>query len=220
MITKEKIKFISSLQQKKYRDLHQSFVVEGEKVVNEVLNSDFVGMEVLATSQWIPAKEFDGELTRISEKELSRISGLKSPNKVLAVVCQKEVEEKVEIDQEEFVLMLDGINDPGNLGTIIRTADWFGISQVICSTDCCDVYNPKVVQATMGSMTRVQVEYHNLAVILNELVQEIEVYGTLLNGEDARNIEIEKKGGVLMIGSESQGISTELLPFIPQNVRK
>ena len=142
MLTKNQIKLIRSLSIKKNRQKHGLFIVEGEKLVNEVLSSDWQVQEVYATKEWLG----DNAII-ISNNDLNRISSLKSPNKVLAIVKAKKSSLKI---MSNTVLALDGIKDPGNLGTIIRIADWFGIKDILCSNDCVDYLNPKVVQSTMG----------------------------------------------------------------------
>ena len=217
MISKSQIQFIKSLTISKFRKAHKKFIVEGPKLINELAISSFTIEGIYAQSTWIKSNRFrfpnDTQIIEVSEKELSRISGLKTPNQVLALV---HMSENIQPDSNTFndlVLMLDNISDPGNMGTIIRTADWFGIQQIICSDSCVDIYNPKVVQATMGSLFRVSVYYANLKNYLDKLPSGQNVYGTLLQGENIYHANLANKGFIL-IGNESRGISKDLIPFI------
>ena len=200
MLSRNQIKFIQSLKQKKNRQEAGVFVVEGEKVVREFLRSDWVVDKVYATADW------EGGAERISTKELSRISFLKSPNKVLALV--KMPKEKQTVDGD-LILALDGVGDPGNLGTIIRLADWFGVRHILCSTDCVDAYNPKVVQSTMGSLARVQLQYIDLEESLTEYVG-YQKYAAVMGGVDLFQT-VKSKKSILVFGSESHGISESIL---------
>lgn len=214
MISKSQISLVKSLHQKKYRKEHQLFIVEGFKAVSEFLNSDFVINTIFCTP------DFSAKVANLSNKqktyevsinELEKISALQTPQGILALVKTPKNIEAVANDIEEMVLVLDGVQDPGNLGTIIRTADWFGFSQIICSLDCVEVYNPKVVQATMGSLTRVRLSYQNIATLLANT--ELPIYGTLLRGDNIFNTQWHQKG-FLVLGSEGKGISDEILRLI------
>src|SRR5215212_3940594 len=186
MISKSQVKYIQSLGQKKHRDEEGVFIAEGPKLVKELLQNDQAEVRhVYALGEWIEINErsLRGiDALPVDQQELERISQLTTPNKVLAVVKKFETPEAIDV-KGKISLVLDTIQDPGNLGTIIRTADWFGLSQVICSTDCADVYNPKVVQATMGSIARVKVFYVDLIDWLNAQ-QDIRIYATMLEGKD------------------------------------
>lgn len=212
MLSKNQIRFIKSLQQKKFRTQHACFSVEGPKMVDELLRSAFTMRNVFGTSDWIDHHKknysLKDKLVEISEKDLSRISSLKTPNQVLAVV---DIPERIATrtgDLSGLVLALDGINDPGNLGTIIRIADWFGIGQIICSEDTVDVYNPKAVQASMGSLFRVQVVYTDLAEFLKNPGLKLPKFGAVMDGENIYNKKLPAEG-LLVIGSESHGIRPE-----------
>lgn len=214
MISKSQISLVKSLHQKKYRKEHQLFIVEGFKAISEFLGSDFVIDSIYCTPN------FSAKMANLSNKqnvcevsinELEKISALKTTQGVLAVVQIPENEYVSPKNLEEIVLVLDGVQDPGNLGTIIRTADWFGFKKIVCSEDCVEVYNPKVVQATMGSLTRVSVSYQPLHDLL--LASENPKYGTLLQGENIFTTEFASKG-FLILGSEGKGISEEVLPLI------
>ena len=198
------IKFINSLNRKKNRDESGLFIVEGVKVVNELIDSEYQIEKIYATENWGSDITFE----KISPKELGRITQLKSPNKVLALAKKPE---NLEILNNTTSIVIDHVNDPGNLGTIIRTADWFGIRQVICSEESVDVFNSKVVMATMGSLFRVNVVYTNLEKYLSET--KIPVYGALLDGESIYNTKFENPS-LLLLGSESHGIDKKLFPFI------
>ena len=221
MLSKNQIKFIRSLHQSKFREQHGLFLAEGPKVVEELLHSPFRISMVLALESWLNANPLKNnpeiELIAVSEKELERISALVTPNEVLAVVRMPEFTENEPLPEKELILVLDGMRDPGNLGTIVRTADWFGIPRVICSEDCVGIYNPKTVQATMGSIARVKVTYTDLEGLFSQLPAGIPVYGAMLDGEDMYNNELSARG-YLLIGSESHGISSHLHPYITNPV--
>ena len=214
MISKNQIKYIRGLSLKKNRIKEQCFVVEGEKCLVELLNSSFEVVELFALKDWIDENKavFD-EIQVVSFKELERISNLKSPNKVLAVVNLK----KQEILQQEsaVTLVLDDINNPGNLGTIIRMCDWFGVKQIICSKNTADIYSPKVVQSTMGSLFRTQITYADLSTYLAEVTTPI--YGAYMNGENVKDIKINQKAHLVM-GSEANGISEKVEKYISKKV--
>jgi TrmH family RNA methyltransferase len=205
VLSTNKIKFIKSLQQKKYRIENGLFVAEGEKIVNEALTfvpESIVG--VYHTSDYHVSKnETNHEI--ISDKELSRISGLKSPNKCLALI-RTGFQPKVS-DNNTGTLVLDGIQDPGNLGTIIRTADWFGIKKIICSEDTVEFYNSKVLQATMGSIFHVEIAYTNIKEFLS--AADNNIYGAVLDGKNL-NENIFEEDPIIVIGNESKGISIEV----------
>lgn len=214
MITSNQKKFVKSLAQKKYRTEYNCFVVEGVKLVEELLQSDFEVMEIYATLNWIENNPSVNS-EQVSLKDLSIISSFKTANEVLAVVKQKQF---FTIDySKHFSIALDNVQDPGNLGTIIRTADWFGIKTVVCSVDTVDVYNPKVIQATMGSLFRVNVVYIDLIEFF-EQNKDLSVYGALLDGDNVYLKTLNKKGSVLLMGNESKGISEPLLPFVTDKI--
>ena len=207
MLSRNQIKFIKSLKQKKFRLQHQLFVVEGEKIVNDFLNSDWKIEQIYATKEW------EGDAVEVSIKELERISSLKTPNKVLAII---KMPQRKSVISGNLVLALDNIKDPGNLGTIIRLADWFGIQHIICSQNCVELYNPKVVQATMGSLCRIQVQYLNLKSTLENMT-DYDICAAVMDGKSIFSVEKSEKRIILM-GSESHGISTELLEIAHQRV--
>ena len=214
MISAREKKFVNALKQKKYRGEHQYFVVEGSKMLGELLQEDFKIRQVFAIGSWIE-KHPEIDAVEISEKELKSISSLKTPNEVLAVVQQKE-NRLIDVSNT-LSIALDEIQDPGNLGSIIRTADWFGIKNIVCSSNSVDVYNPKVIQATMGSFFRVNIVYQELTEFFTNNA-DLKVYGALLDGENIYQKEIDTKGLVLLMGNESKGISNELMPFITDKI--
>ena len=209
MITKNQIKFIKSLSLKKKRIKEQLFIAEGEKVVSELLRSDFEIKNIYATKEWEVSND---NITQISNAELQKISNLKSPNKVLAVVQFKN--HKI-IKHEGITLVLDEINDPGNLGTIIRMCDWFGVKQIICSKNTVDIFNPKVVQSAMGSAFRVKVNYTDLENYLSDITTPI--YGAFMDGKNLKEVKIPKSAHLVM-GNEANGISAEINKLITDKV--
>lgn len=213
MITANQKKFVKSLAQKKFRTEYNCFVVEGEKLVHELIDSDFEIEVMYALKDWIEENQHD-KAEEVSAKELASISLLKTPNQVLAVVKQKK--EPLPNTINSFSIVLDKIQDPGNLGTIIRTADWFGIKTIICSDDSVDVYNPKVIQATMGSIFRVNVYYTCLKEYLSNI--SLKVYGATLNGKNLCEQKLDKDNSVLLMGNESKGISEDIMPLVTNQV--
>ncbi len=218
MISKSQISLVKSLQQKKFRKETQLFLVEGIKAVIEFFNSSFVLHSVYTLSEFVPklAKlSHKQKVFEVSINELQKISFLQNPQGVLAVF---EIPKNINFDPEkinDLVIVLDGIQDPGNLGTIIRTADWFGFKNIICSLDTVDIYNPKVVQASMGSLARISVNYIDLCNLFSK--NALPVYGTLLDGENIFKCDFEQRG-YLIFGNEGNGISNKLKPFISRAI--
>ena len=213
MISKNQIKFIKSLSLKKNRVKLQLFVAEGEKIVNELLSSKFEIEHIYATKQFSGINSGEkSAITVVSNAELSRISNLTSPNNVLAIVkvSQKELENNTGI-----TLVLDDVNDPGNLGTIIRMCDWFGVTQLICSNNTVDCYNPKVVQSAMGSLFRVNITYLDLATYLDNI--DTPIYGAYMNCVDVKEKEFPKQSHLIM-GNEANGISESISKYITNKV--
>ncbi|TXG38679.1 TrmH family RNA methyltransferase [Seonamhaeicola maritimus] len=209
MLSKSQIKLITSLKQKKYRLQHELFVVEGVKTIKELLQSNLVLHKLYTTETFnIDAKD---EIL-ISEADLKRISFLKSPNKALAVFKIPEVKQ---IDKSKLIVALDDVRDPGNLGTIIRLCDWFGIRDLICSKETVDCFNPKVIQATMGSITRVNISYIDLASFLKD--NQTTNYGAFMDGKNVYQTNLLEKG-VLVMGNEANGISQEIESVINERV--
>ena len=215
MLSKNEVKYIQSLCHKRQRDDDKVFVAEGPKLVQELVLANVDILHIYGLKHWIDTRETHSfPVTEISPVELEKISQLQTPNQVLLIARQiLPVSEPV--IKNQCILALDGIQDPGNMGTILRIADWFGIKQLVCSLDCVDIYNPKVVQSTMGSITRVQCWYTNL----NEWLAGVEVpiYGALLNGKNVYEVE-KMKEGILVIGNESKGIRSDVLSLITHPV--
>lgn len=204
MISKNQIKFIRQLEQKKFRHREGLFVAEGTKVVGDLLKAGYIPHSLYATPDWIACHSV-AEATEVTDDELTRLSFQQHPQQVLALFPIPEPADLSPLTSH-LSLLLDGVQDPGNLGTIIRIADWFGISNIICSEDTVDAYNPKVVQATMGSIARVNIIYTNLLELLDGLPADFPVYGTLLDGENIYTQELTPHGLIIM-GNEGNGIS-------------
>jgi len=203
MVSKNQIKFISSLHQKKNRIANQLFLAEGIKVIQELLKSNFIVEHIYSTEPL-----FDGIAINlksiVSESDLKKISALSTPNNCLAVF---KIPTSLPILDKGLILALDDIRDPGNLGTILRLCDWFGISQVICSEQTVDLYNPKVVQATMGSISRVNVNYVNLKSFLEN--SSLPIFGTFMDGSNVYK-QVLPKDAIVIMGNEANGISQEI----------
>lgn len=221
-LSKNRVKFLNSLKLSKFRKQHQQFIAEGSMLVLEFITCSFEVVEVYALNEWIVEntmllKEKKITVSEVSQNDLQKISALKTANVVFAIVNMPARKPEAEELFESLVLVLDDIRDPGNLGTIIRIADWFGIKNIVCSIESVEVYNPKVVQATMGSLSRVDVFYTNLVDFLKRTPKEITIYGTLLDGEKIQSKKLTDKG-VIIIGNESKGISDKLLPYINERL--
>ena len=206
-LSKNHIKLITSLQQKKYRQKYKLFVAEGVKVVNELLDSDFELELLFATNEYKHLSMFD-KTVDVSNIELKKISQLKTPNKVLAVF---HIPESKLIGANGLILALDAINDPGNLGTIIRLCDWFGIENLVCSKDTVDCYNQKVVQASMGSLTRIQIMYTDLQSYVSS--SKLPVFIADMDGENVYKTSLPKEA-ILIMGNEANGISDEIRALV------
>lgn len=222
MISKATGKFIKSLQVKKYRKEEQSFIVEGAKSVAELLCSDFEVKWLAVTDDFLQLhsnvlSNRHIEWTEASAKELGQLGTFQTNDGALAIASMKPNQPLTV--QNEYALILDDIRDPGNLGTIIRTADWYGIDKIIASEETADFYNPKVISATMGSFCRVQLYYGNLVEYLN--TTHLPVYGTFLNGKNIYTVDFEK-AGLIAMGNEANGISTEVgqLVTVPITIPK
>lgn len=203
MLSKNQIKLITSLQQKKYRFANQLFFAEGIKVIQELLVSNFELVHLYSTKDDFEEVANDKK-TVISESDLKKISALSTANTCLAVF---KIAVEKPIIQSGLILALDSIRDPGNLGTILRLCDWFGINQIICSNETVDIYNPKVVQATMGSIARVNVNYLDLNTFITQ--SNIPIFGTFMDGDNIYKSVLPQEGIVIM-GNEANGISQEL----------
>lgn len=220
MASKATISFIRSLQQKKFRLKEKAFVVEGPKLVNELFRSGYKVLNVYALASWVAEPHITATIEVVSEKEMEQMSALQTPNKVLAVVAIPDDTHQFTVPTSGLHLLIDQIQDPGNLGTIIRIADWFGFQSVICSLDTVDVYNPKVIQSTMGSIFRIPVIYDALPDVLvkNTLGPKLTIYATLLEGKNMYSERLSENGFVLM-GNESRGLNPMLLPFVNKAIR-
>lgn len=219
MFSKNKAKFIKSLQIKKFRTEYKQFLTEGAKSVLELINSDYVIQDLLVTGRF--AREYSKILSGltikteiISEQELSSISSFTSNNAAIAVASVKE-NLPLKITKNEYALLLDDIRDPGNLGTIIRIADWYGITKIICSDTTADFYNPKVISSSMGSFTRVNSYYCNLSEFLSN--NTLPVYAADLEGKDVHHFNFAQ-GGYILMGNESEGLSTKIKKHITEKI--
>jgi len=214
VISKAQIKFIKSLQIKKFRNEHKQFIVQGKKNILELLKSNHKLEQLYVTESFFHESRLsNNNFELVSQKELEQISSFQSNNAGLAIV--KIPENEYLTVNNDWILVLDQVKDPGNLGTIIRIADWYGINKIVCSEDCVDVYNPKVISASMGSFCRVKVFYTELESYLNK--QSEVIFGALLEGSSVYQANKFKKGYLLM-GNESQGISSNLKKFISHKV--
>ncbi len=216
MISKSTAKFIKSLQIKKQRKVEQLFVVEGTKSVIEVINSDYEVKMLLGTDTFFQNNtiDFEGERQAVKQELLESIGTYKSNDSALAVV-QMKVDEFENFPKDHFSLVLDDVNDPGNLGTIIRLADWYGIATIVASPGTADLYNPKVISSSKGSFTRVNVYYENLDKVLSQT--QLPKYGAFMDGMNIHSTEFPK-AGILVVGNEANGISKSLEELIDYKV--
>lgn len=219
MLSKRQSKYFKSLQLKKYRQVEGMFLVEGAKGVEEVLASSYEVESLIGTTEYLsnlpkPLKDKAQEVLEAKENDLVQVGTFKSNKTAIAVVKMKQATAVSSIS-DKLMLALDGVNDPGNLGTIIRIADWYGIQTIICSPDTADVYNPKVINSTMGSFTRVDVVYTDLKIYLSNSRKR--VYGALLEGQSIYSSSLEE--GVILMGSESHGISKELRDLVTDPIK-
>ena len=214
MLSKSQIKLITSLKQKKYRQQHGFFVVEGIKTIKELLQSNWVLHALYTTESFNNSANPDNyrDEVLISETDLKRISFLTTPNKALAVF---KIPESIPIDHNGLILALDSIRDPGNLGTIIRLCDWFGVKDLVCSKETVDCFNPKVIQATMGSITRVNISYVDLVAFIKE--SEMPIYGAFMEGEMLYTKKLSPKA-ILVMGNEANGVSKEVEALINEKI--
>ena len=211
MFSKNQIKLISSLQQKKYRFANQLFFAEGAKVIQELVKSNFE-LEHLYTTKEDFASIPSEKKTIINENELNKISALSTPNSCLAVF---KIPSETSIIESGLVVALDSIRDPGNMGTILRLCDWFGIKQLICSKETVDIYNPKVVQATMGSIARVNVNYIDLENYLDKT--KLPVFGTFMDSENIYKTDLPQEG-IIVMGNEANGISESIEKLVTKRI--
>ncbi len=220
MLSSTQIKYLQSLRMKKFRDQHGVFVAEGEKIVGELLQSGLQTEMLCALPGWLEKWQPESAGTAcfpVDQKTLARISSAKSPNQVLAVVAKPPNQLPDTFAADEVILLLDRIQDPGNLGSIIRTADWFGIRQVICSPGTADLYNPKVIQSTMGSFIRTRVSYGELPAFIRKHQGQMRFYGSFMDGHDVFAAALRFPAAIA-IGNESQGISGEVAALLDERL--
>lgn len=218
MLTKSEIQHVKSLRTKKFRQKYNQFVVEGEKAVAELLLSGFIVDDIYGVEEWQLKNrvKFKGiNLTTVSPKELEKLSGFEQPNKALALVQIPTNNFSDDVFKQPVTIALDFIQDPGNLGTIIRTADWYGVKNILCSENCVDAYSPKVINATMGSFARVNVHYINLEEVLAPLGNT--VYACVMDGESLYTIK-PQQNSIVLIGNEGKGISEHLLKIAEKKI--
>ena len=211
MVSKNQIKLITSLVQKKYRKQHQLFFAEGTKVIQELLQSNFE-LDHLYITKPMFSDVSESKKTIISDSDLKKITALATANDCLAVF---KIPQEKQIVNSGLIVALDDIRDPGNLGTIIRLCDWFGISQIVCSEQTVDLYNPKVVQATMGSIARVNITYLDLESYLAEA--KTEIFGTFMDGENLYKRQLPTSG-IIVLGNEANGISKIIEEKVTQKI--
>ncbi len=209
MVSKSQIKLITSLQQKKYRDKEGLFIAEGPKITSELIDA---GLKLHSYFSTEISELHANDNYLVTEAELQKISGLKTANKSLALF---EIPNQKTALSEGLIVALDAIRDPGNLGTIIRLCDWFGVTQIVCSLDTADCYNSKVVQATMGSIARINVQYLDLTEYLNN--SSLPVYGGLLNGSNIYTTMLPKQA-IIVMGNEANGISEDIINFLTHKI--
>jgi len=218
MLSKSQISLIKSLHLKKFRNIHKLFIVEGLKSITEFIHEDYTLHSIYYLPEMSPKvvnflQDIKGN--EISSNELKKISALTAPQGILAVFKIPQYDFNLEDLRSKFTFALDFIQDPGNLGTIIRTADWFGLSTLICSMDTADIYNPKVIQASMGSLSRIKVFYCDLKELLSTC--RLKVYGAVLNGKSLYESNFNDEG-IILLGNEGSGIRPDLIPFISERI--
>jgi TrmH family RNA methyltransferase len=208
MISKNRIKFIHSLEHKKNRNKEGLFVAEGPKIIDDLIAICQPEL-IIATEEWLESHVIDRriETNIVTETELSKVSFLHTPQSVMALFPIPKYIVNTDCLHNNLNLVIDGVQDPGNMGTIVRIADWFGISNIVCSNDTVDVYSPKVIQATMGSILRVNIGYTDLIPFLSKVPSDYPVYGTLLDGNDIYKEKLSSSG-IIIMGNEGNGISS------------
>ncbi|SDL12182.1 RNA methyltransferase, TrmH family [Pedobacter sp. ok626] len=219
MLSKSQISFIKSLHQKKYRKENGIFIIEGIKSIEEFIQSNYQIHSIYYLAQYhslLPTLPANIKLFEVNNAELDKISTLQTPQGILALVNipKPPVLNLVDL-KNSFTLVLDGVQDPGNMGTIIRTADWFGFKHIVCSNNCVEVYNPKTVQATMGSLSRVNIYYEELPLVLKNI--KMPIFGAVLDGKSMYKTDWGNEG-LVILGNEGQGISPEVIKLITNPV--
>jgi RNA methyltransferase, TrmH family len=217
MISKTKIKLIKSLSQKKFRDETGLFIAEGSKLVLDLAPA-FQCSILAATNEWLTEHKFKAdEIIELMPDEFNKISNQKSPQGVTAVFRKPNYDYNLQELSQKLSLALDDVQDPGNLGTIIRIADWFGISDIFCSEHSADAFNPKTVQASMGALARVKIHVVNLAEFIKSYQSQMPIYGTFMNGENIYNKTLTSNG-IIVMGNEGNGISPEIENLIIEKI--
>lgn len=214
MLSRSESKYIQTLSHKKQRDIERLFIAEGPKLAEELLTANAAIKKIYATEAWANNNATTINTTIVSDEELQKISNLQTANEVLLLVEMPEPNSLLKFENT-ITIALDGIQDPGNFGTIIRIADWFGVEQIICSHDCVELYNSKVIQSTMGSFLRVNIVYCDLEQSLTNA--KVPVLGALLSGSDIAKMD-KLKEGIIVIGNESKGIRKNILPLINNKI--
>ncbi|MCU0378174.1 MAG: RNA methyltransferase [Bacteroidales bacterium] len=223
IMTRHQAKMVLSLQKKKVREESSLFVIEGDKVVREYMLAGNRVILLAAKPEWLDGEPetvtgMADEIVTVSYDDLRRISSLKTPHNVLAVAAMKTTDFSAEILADGLTIALEYVQDPGNMGTIIRIAAWFGIKNIICSADCVDVYNPKVIQATMGAFLHVRVYYVSLDKVLkNAQEAKMPVYGATIDGKSIYDCKLNSHG-IILLGNESKGISDGLLQHVTDRI--
>jgi TrmH family RNA methyltransferase len=223
MLSKAKMSFILSLQKKKSREEERLYVIEGDKMVKEFLAARMPVKILIAKPEFLNSlplvhKEGVTEIIPASYEELKRMSSLKTPHNAMAVIEIQDVKTDIGMPAEELCLALDCVQDPGNLGTIIRAAAWFGVRNIFCSENCVDVYNPKVIQASMGAIMHVNVHYLDLSSLFKSVREKkYKIYGAMIEGESIYSGKLGKDG-IILLGNESKGISEELIPYVTDRI--
>jgi TrmH family RNA methyltransferase len=225
VLSRNRIKYLSSLKIKKFRNLHGQFIIEGDKIIRDILQNGIPEIrQLIATPEWLAdhqslLSEGIGEIAEAEAHDLSRISALETPAPVMIVMDIPQVQPDWQEISNSWSLVLDNIQDPGNVGTIIRSADWFGIRNIICSASCADCFSPKVVQASMGALLNLKVHYADLTVMMERLSHDAayKIYGTFMQGMPVYELTPAAKG-LIVFGNEARGISKELLPFIQARI--
>ncbi len=217
MLSKKQITFFNSLKLKKYRKKNSLFFAEGQKIINDMIASGLIPKYIVTTIENLSDQYPTIELITAKQNDLNKISNLKTSTDLFAVFEMPENYFDFNVLNKNLILFCDNIQNPGNLGTIIRTADWFDINQIICSDNTVDAYNPKVVQASMGSIARVNICYVNNDDFFNKIDKNIEVYGSFLEGENIYHTEL-KSSGIVVIGNEGNGISENMLKYITKRI--
>lgn len=211
MVSKNQIKWITSLQLKKYRLEHQLFIAEGVKVIQELLQSNFVLEDLFATEEVFNSFSVKNK-TVVTEVEMKKITALSSPSSCLAIF---QIPKEIKISNKGLIVALEDIRDPGNLGTIIRLCDWFGIEQIVCSKETVDVFNPKVVQATMGSIARVNIQYLDIKEFISN--SDLPIFGTFMDGQNIYSEDLPADG-IIVFGNEAKGISAEIEKLVTNRI--